>query len=175
MIAHTNSSTLRFIAEDVCLFISDKVPSVVDLRTDYVCVLDIGLFELSLRLADNPHVDLRASNNIVHIRTCSDSARALGQLITYFACDGDLIEPRPVVKEEKSSSEVNNKGENNCLTESTVERVNSLMEDAMLDVNGPQGIVTSELFTFLFNYNFLISFCSIIFLCSEFFYCVFFY
>lgn len=38
----------------------------------------------------NPHVDLRASNNILHIRTCSDTGRALMQLITYFAGDGDL-------------------------------------------------------------------------------------
>lgn len=38
----------------------------------------------------NPHVDLRASNNVLHIRTCSDTGRALMQLITYFAGDGDL-------------------------------------------------------------------------------------
>lgn len=36
-------------------------------------------------------MDLRASNNIVHIRTCPDSARALTDLLAYFAADGDLI------------------------------------------------------------------------------------
>ncbi|KAG8235898.1 hypothetical protein J437_LFUL010128 [Ladona fulva] len=77
MAAQTNTSTLRFIAEDAALFISDKVPSkqpsarrvrlqgdsvessggglAVDLRRDYVCVLDMGLFELSLRLYEGPH------------------------------------------------------------------------------------------------------------------------
>ncbi|XP_075223558.1 autophagy-related 2 [Lycorma delicatula] len=142
MIAKTNSSTLRFIAEEVCLFISDKTSSIVDLQADYVCVLDIGLFELSLRLADNPRVDLRASNNIVHITTCSDSARALGQLITYFACDGDLVEQKSFPKEEKCSDLDNETI--NTLSDSTAERVNSLMEDAMLDVHGPQGIVLRD-------------------------------
>ena len=34
--------------------------------------------------------DLRASNNILHVRTCSDSCRALADLIKYMASDGDL-------------------------------------------------------------------------------------
>ena len=98
--AQTSTSTLRFIAEDAALFISDKTGSQsVDLRKDYVCVLDLGLFELSLRLCDRaadqkrggPRVDLRASNNVLHIRTCADSGKALTELLTYFASDGDLI------------------------------------------------------------------------------------
>lgn len=36
-------------------------------------------------------MDLRASNNILHIRTCPDSARALTELLSYFAGDGDLV------------------------------------------------------------------------------------
>lgn len=102
--AQANSSTLRFIAEECYLFLSDKGPpkgrilsiAPVDLRRDYVCVVELSLFELSLKLTDKqkkgPHIDLRASNNIVHIRTCADTARALMQLITYFATDGDLAQ-----------------------------------------------------------------------------------
>lgn len=102
--AQVNTSTLRFIAEECYLFLSDKAPpksrmpsiAPVDLRRDYICVVELSLFELSLRISDRqrgvPHIDLRASNNIVHIRTCSDTARALMQLITYFATDGDLIQ-----------------------------------------------------------------------------------
>ncbi|KAL1129547.1 hypothetical protein AAG570_012492 [Ranatra chinensis] len=144
--ARTKTSTLRFIAEDANLFISDKISQrvPVDLRLDYISVIELGLFELSLRLSDlssSPKVDLRASNNVLHIRTCSDSAHALAQLITYFASDGDLSK-----SEEKKKSKANeeilvqtiteNENLDIDLTESTVERVNVMMEDAMKDVNG---------------------------------------
>lgn len=135
--ARTSCSTLRFIAEDAFLFISDKMSPTVELRLDYVCVLDLGLFELSVRMSDSPRVDLRASNNVLHIRTCSDSARALAQLITYFASYGDLEETQPpntnnkVARAEPTVDIQNNAI--NTLSESTVERVNILMEDAMID------------------------------------------
>lgn len=35
---------------------------------------------------------MRLSNNIVHIRTCADSCKALADLIRYFAVNGDLGE-----------------------------------------------------------------------------------
>ncbi|XP_033188946.1 autophagy-related 2 [Bombus vancouverensis nearcticus] len=140
--AHTNTSTLRFIAEDIALFISNKLGKGVDLRRDYVCVMDVGLFELSLRLNDKmcggaPRVDLRASNNMLHVRTCSDSARALIQLLTYFANDGDLL---PNMETAESSITVPSSGDEesllgneciNTLSKSQVERVNSLMKEAM--------------------------------------------
>lgn len=141
--AQTNTSTLRFIAEDVALFISDKIGSGVDLRRDYVCVMDLGLFELSLRLNEKmcggaPRVDLRASNNVLHVRTCSDSGRALTQLLTYFANDGDLM---PFTKSTdniivpNSAEEESLLGDEsiNVLSKSQEERVNSLMVDAMED------------------------------------------
>lgn len=140
--AHTNTSTLRFIAEDIALFISNKLGKGVDLRRDYVCVMDVGLFELSLRLNDKmcggaPRVDLRASNNMLHVRTCSDSARALIQLLTYFANDGDLL---PNMETTESTITVPSSGDEesllgneciNTLSKSQVERVNSLMKEAM--------------------------------------------
>ena len=46
-----------------------------------------------------PKMDLRASNNIVHLRTCSDSCAALGELIVYIANYGDLAESEEEVAE----------------------------------------------------------------------------
>ncbi|XP_072742677.1 autophagy-related protein 2 homolog B [Anoplolepis gracilipes] len=153
--AQTNTSTLRFIAEDVALFISNKLmreKSGVDIKRDYVCVMNFGLFELSLRLNERmyggtPRVDLRASNNVLHIRTCSDSGRALMQLLTYVANDGDLqqqsnnsatshdsTESIPTtVPPTTTTYEENLLGVEsiNTLSRSQVERVYSLMEDAL--------------------------------------------
>lgn len=140
--AQTNTSTLRFIAEDIALFISNKIGKHVNLKQDYVCVMDVGLFELSLRLNDKmcggaPRVDLRASNNVLHVRTCSDSGRALIQLLTYFANDGDLI---PNTENIESMCTIPSSGDEesllgdesiNTLSKSQVERVNTLMEEAM--------------------------------------------
>ncbi|CAL7949589.1 unnamed protein product [Xylocopa violacea] len=139
--AHTNTSTLRFIAEDIALFVSNKIGKSVDLKRDYVCVMDVGLFELSLRLNDKmcggaPRVDLRASNNVLHVRTCSDSGRALIQLLTYFANDGDLL-PNTETSESttvpSSGDEESLLGDEciNTLSKSQVERVNNLMKEAM--------------------------------------------
>ncbi|KAK0093179.1 hypothetical protein PV326_014144 [Microctonus aethiopoides] len=142
--AKTNTSTLRFIAEDVALFLSEKLGNHVDLKRDYVCVIDLGLFELSLRLNEKmcggaPRVDLRASNNVLHVRTCSDSGRALTQLLTYFASDGDLVANNAGSTESiavpSSGDEESLLGDEsiNTLSKSQEERVNSLMEEAMED------------------------------------------
>jgi autophagy-related protein 2 len=160
--AQTNTSNLRFIAEDMALFISDKVGKVVDLRRDYVCVMDLGLFELSLRLNEKmcggaPRVDLRASNNVLHVRTCSDSGRALMQLLTYFASDGDLtpnsgsMESITVPSSEDGESLLGDEGIH-FLSKSQVERVNSLMEEAMEDT--VKGERTSEFFPLCFFFIF---------------------
>lgn len=64
LIAATNTSCLRFLAQECTLFLSyingtkvnvpvpqddDKLP---DVNKDYICVIDVGLFELSLRMED---------------------------------------------------------------------------------------------------------------------------
>lgn len=141
--AQTNTSTLRFIAEDLALFISDKLGNHVDLRRDFVCVMDLGLFELSLRLNEKmcggaPRVDLRASNNCLHVRTCADSGSALMQLLTYFASDGDIasnLDTSDTISVPGSGDEETLLGDEsvNNLSKSQVERVNSLMEEAMED------------------------------------------
>ncbi|KAL0869015.1 hypothetical protein ABMA27_007335, partial [Loxostege sticticalis] len=112
LIAETNTSCLRFLAQECTLFLAhlnmakpnarvpqddDKHP---DVNKDYVCVIDLGLFELSLRMDDKanpsseqPQVDLSASNNMVNLYTCWDSASALCRLLTYVASDGDSQPP----------------------------------------------------------------------------------
>ncbi|XP_043255081.1 autophagy-related protein 2 homolog A [Colletes gigas] len=153
--AYTNTSTLRFIAEDMALFISNKLGKDVDLKRDYVCVMDVGLFELSLRLSERmfgaaPRVDLRASNNVLHVRTCSDSGCALIQLLTYFANDGDLIPNTENIESiiaPSSGDEESLLGEEsiNTLSKSQMERVNTLMEEAMKEnVNGTDASVDSK-------------------------------
>lgn len=59
--------------------------------------MDLDLFELALRTSTGqdpryPKMDLRASNNVLHIRTCADSCIALQRLLTYLAVDGDLAD-----------------------------------------------------------------------------------
>ncbi|XP_052756582.1 autophagy-related protein 2 homolog A isoform X3 [Galleria mellonella] len=112
LIAETNTSCLRFLAQECTLFLmhvhgtkphvavpqdDDKLP---DVTKDYVCVVDVGLFELSVRREDKnnapseqPQVDLSASNNMVSLYTCWDSASALCRLLTYAAADGDSQPP----------------------------------------------------------------------------------
>ncbi|KAG5882217.1 hypothetical protein JTB14_024728 [Gonioctena quinquepunctata] len=151
--AQANSSTLRFIFEECGLFLSEKAPpkrgvassAPVDLRRDYISVIELGLFELSLRTNDkrsgiNPHIDLRASNNVLNIHTCSDSGRMLMQLITYFANDGDISQalpptesspfssPRHHVEQELVSVEPQDISN---LSKSQHEHVNNLLGEAM--------------------------------------------
>ncbi|XP_060533459.1 autophagy-related protein 2 homolog B isoform X2 [Cylas formicarius] len=160
--AASNFSTLRFIFEDCNLFISDKAPpkngipssTKVDLAKDYVNVVKLGLFEISLKTTDkkvgvNPHIDFRASNNLLHIRTCSDSGRALMQLITYFANDGDLL-PDLSKRESVSSSpkhvtdeDLINVKQDISLTKSQQDHISELLVDAMEDSNGTDESETS--------------------------------
>nr|CAD7434456.1 unnamed protein product [Timema monikensis] len=168
--AQTNSSTLRFIAEDAALFITDKIgakyqSSPVDLRKDYVCVVDLGLFELSLRLcdktsgqnSDSPRVDLRASNNVLHVHTCSDSAKALTELLIYFSMDGDMLQSDSQCSHSKCDQILVNTGnipvddnqnDSNNLSKSQVDHVHHLMEEAMKDTHGTHQGEKSESSTF---------------------------
>lgn len=58
--ASANCSTLRFIFEECGLFLSEKAPpkngiastAPVELKRDYVNVVQLGLFELSLKTSD---------------------------------------------------------------------------------------------------------------------------
>ena len=104
--------------------------------------MDLGLFELSLKFNESmcegaPRVDLRASNDCLQVRTCADSARALMELLTYFASDGDLaqnIDNSDTISVPGSGNEeilVGDEGYN--LSKSQIEWFNNQMEDAMED------------------------------------------
>lgn len=93
-------------------------------------------------MSESPRVDLRASNNVLHVRTCSDSARLLAQLIVYLASYGDLgdlsaSEPppsnTPTTTATTTAATSTATAAADLLSESTVQRVNTLMEEAMID------------------------------------------
>uniref|UniRef100_A0A182PNM0 Autophagy-related protein 2 n=1 Tax=Anopheles epiroticus TaxID=199890 RepID=A0A182PNM0_9DIPT len=124
-ITTSSSLTLNFIAEDVTLSLAPQQIAVsapggkdssssssssshqvaqnsskitVLPSNELVCVVEVGLFEISLMLNERvtvkfPKFDLRTAINDVHVRTCADSARALAQLIGYLATEGDLLLP----------------------------------------------------------------------------------
>ncbi|XP_044263557.1 autophagy-related protein 2 homolog A isoform X3 [Tribolium madens] len=170
--AEVNTSTLRFIAEECGLFLSQKgvkktvlpYTGPVDLKRDYVNVIDLGLFEISLKTSDKknfdtPHFDLRASNNIIHIRTCADSARALTQLIKYLANYGDLVLPDDSTSNGSTFSSPRHLPEHELvsvepqeitnLSESQHQQIHDLIQDALEDVDqNTQNQVKSDLYTY---------------------------
>lgn len=100
IVARSKASTLQIVSEDVAFFISARLSKAenFDLMSNYICVMDLGVFELSLKFSkgskqsnasNQPEVDLRMAVNVIHIRTCADSAFALCRLISYIASDGD--------------------------------------------------------------------------------------
>ncbi|CAB1325069.1 unnamed protein product [Coregonus sp. 'balchen'] len=102
IIVDTATFHLRFILDDSAMYLSDKCESdVVDLRRDYVCVLDIDLLELAVTTwkgsdtgkLSQPLFELRCSNNMVHLHTCADSCAALVNMLQYLVSQGDLHPP----------------------------------------------------------------------------------
>uniref|UniRef100_A0A8C2CPF3 Autophagy related 2A n=1 Tax=Cyprinus carpio TaxID=7962 RepID=A0A8C2CPF3_CYPCA len=102
IIVDTATFHLRFILDDSALYLSDKCESdTVDLRRDYVCVLDIDLLELAITTwkgtdsskLTQPLFELRCSNNVVHVHTCADSCAALVNMLQYLVSQGDLHPP----------------------------------------------------------------------------------
>uniref|UniRef100_A0A8C4W0J5 Autophagy related 2A n=1 Tax=Gopherus evgoodei TaxID=1825980 RepID=A0A8C4W0J5_9SAUR len=102
IIVDTSIFLLRFILDDSAIYLSDKCDvEMVDLRKDYVCVLDVDLLELVITTwkgsADGkltqPLFELRCSNNVVHLHTCADSCAMLANLIQYVVNHGDLHPP----------------------------------------------------------------------------------
>ncbi|KAM8909877.1 autophagy-related protein 2 homolog A [Spinachia spinachia] len=102
IIVDTATFHLRFILDDSALYLSDKCETdTVDLRRDYVCVLDIDLLELAITTwkgsdtgkLSQPLFELRCSNNVVHVHTCADSCAALVNMLQYLVSQGDLHPP----------------------------------------------------------------------------------
>uniref|UniRef100_A0A665XFI8 Autophagy related 2A n=1 Tax=Echeneis naucrates TaxID=173247 RepID=A0A665XFI8_ECHNA len=102
IIVDTATFHLRFILDDSALYLSDKCETdTVDLKRDYVCVLDIDLLELAITTwkgsdtgkLSQPLFELRCSNNVVHLHTCADSCAALVNFLQYLVSQGDLHPP----------------------------------------------------------------------------------
>ncbi|XP_037027616.1 autophagy-related protein 2 homolog B [Bradysia coprophila] len=148
--------TLRFIAEDGTMCLApqkrpdaqtenkNKGNTVISVlpASELVCVLDLELFEISLRLNDKatvsfPKLDLRTTVNGVYLRTCSDSAEILGQFITYLANEGDLVGPTDQSDENEMPSDeelLSTKATTRPRQEISAtqhERIKTLMEEAM--------------------------------------------
>lgn len=148
--------TLRFIAEESSMCLAphttrvptDKVSrnnTVISVlpASELVSLLDLELFEISLRLNDKPTAsypkfDLRATMNGVFLRTCSDSAEVLAQFITYLANEGDLAgknddsdETEIPNNEELLSTKTTTRPPRPEITATQHERIKSLMEEAM--------------------------------------------
>ncbi|XP_023559729.1 autophagy-related protein 2 homolog A isoform X3 [Octodon degus] len=105
IVMDTSTFLLRFILDDSALYLSDKCEvETLDLRRDYVCVLDVDLLELVIKTwkgstegkLSQPLFELRCSNNVVHIHSCADSCALLANLLQYVMSAGDLHpQPRP--------------------------------------------------------------------------------
>ncbi|XP_056139851.1 autophagy-related protein 2 homolog A isoform X2 [Lampris incognitus] len=102
IIVDTATFHLRFILDNSALYLSDKFETdTVDLRRDYICVLDIDLLELAITTwkgsdtgkLSQPLFELRCSNNVVHLHTCADSCASLVNLLQYLVSQGDLHPP----------------------------------------------------------------------------------
>lgn len=102
IVMDTSTFLLRFILDDSALYLSDKCEvENLDLRRDYVCVLDIDLLELVIKTwkgstegrLSQPLFELRCSNNVVHVHSCADSCALLVNLLQYVTSSGDLHPP----------------------------------------------------------------------------------
>ncbi|XP_025214010.1 autophagy-related protein 2 homolog A isoform X1 [Theropithecus gelada] len=102
IIVDTSTFLLRFILDDSALYLSDKCEvETLDLRRDYVCVLDVDLLELVIKTwkgstegkLSQPLFELRCSNNVVHVHSCADSCALLVNLLQYVMSTGDLHPP----------------------------------------------------------------------------------
>lgn len=94
--ASANYSTLRFIFEECGLFLSEKSPprsgvastASVDLKRDYVNVIQLGLFELSLKTSDKVifsifYCYLTETNSTRHLHK-TESESASTKIICFF-------------------------------------------------------------------------------------------
>ncbi|XP_017466470.1 PREDICTED: autophagy-related protein 2 homolog B [Rhagoletis zephyria] len=148
VISSVNGCNLRFIIEEFILSIapckeSTKHEKILIESRYLVPVLDIGLFDISLRLNENssgkhPKFDLRCSVNDAHLRTCSDSGKALAQLIEHLAMDGDSLETDQNETGGTSQKSENYEIESSFLDEPNQsqqewqqERVNLMMAEAL--------------------------------------------
>uniref|UniRef100_UPI00398F3EA5 autophagy-related protein 2 homolog B-like isoform X2 n=1 Tax=Pristiophorus japonicus TaxID=55135 RepID=UPI00398F3EA5 len=138
-------STLRIIIDDAALYLSEKCsPTVVNLKKDYVRVLDMGVLEFRITASKpsaegerlQPRFELRCSSDVIHIRTCSDSCAALMNLIQYVASYGDLHPPCKFQDTPGAAAQRSRAGSGDsapCSTSGLAEAEQKLLQDLMID------------------------------------------
>ncbi|XP_041070018.1 autophagy-related protein 2 homolog B-like isoform X3 [Carcharodon carcharias] len=149
-------STLRIIIDDAALYLSEKCHSVaVNLKQDYVRVLDMGLLEFRITASKptaererfQPRFELRCSSDVIHIRTCSDSCAALMNLIQYVASYGDLHPPSKLHTTPGAAAQRSRAGSGDstaCRTSGLAEAEQKLLRDLMIDAMEEMDILPSS-------------------------------
>ncbi|XP_069771921.1 autophagy-related protein 2 homolog B-like isoform X4 [Narcine bancroftii] len=140
-----NCSTLRIIIDDAALYLSEKCHNAgVNLKKDYVRVLDMGLLEFRITASKpteeeerlQPRFELRCSSDVIHVRTCSDSCAALMNLIQYVASYGDLHPPCKFQGTPRAATHRNRVGSGDstaCRPSGLAEAEQKLLRDLMID------------------------------------------
>ncbi|XP_028410274.1 autophagy-related protein 2 homolog B-like [Dendronephthya gigantea] len=135
----SKTSILRFIIDNAVMLISNNQNETTNVVKDYVSVADVDLLELSINTVNDeemksPKRTLTLSNNIVHVRTCSDSLSAVLDIVRYIVSDGDL----PIDTTVQSNHILNTDEGKEIVDDSPVEQRNAedgclhdLMSDAM--------------------------------------------
>lgn len=84
----------------------------------------------------DPLVDIRIACNMIHIRSCSDSANAMIELLKYVLTDGDLQPPTNEIS--RSSTPVERKRNDRpirILNDDTTNNVQSTVDDVNIKLN----------------------------------------
>ncbi|CAF3761845.1 unnamed protein product [Rotaria sordida] len=102
-VKNSKTTLLELNLDDWAIYLSKQKRDryKIDLLNDYICIISGGAFEIKLCFNEpventpitNPLVDIRIACNMIHIRSCSDSANALIELLKYVLTDGDLQQP----------------------------------------------------------------------------------
>ncbi|OWK17105.1 hypothetical protein Celaphus_00013306 [Cervus elaphus hippelaphus] len=104
IVMDTSTFLLRFILDDSALYLSDKCEmETLDLRRDYVCVLDVDLLELVIKTwkgntedkLSQPLFELRCSNNAMHVHSCADSCALLASPVSVYLFPGERSGAHP--------------------------------------------------------------------------------
>lgn len=138
VVENTCETLFRFIIEESALYFKKNNLSNNSIK-NYVCVVDSGLIDLYMKLADEGNINFRASNNIITIRACSDSLNALSNLIASFVTSNNIT---PSLDDElppySPSAQFSNRdidGHKNLLKEEIDKEVLDTMSDKPAEEN----------------------------------------
>ncbi|CAF0936928.1 unnamed protein product [Adineta steineri] len=100
IVKSSKTTLIEINLEDWAIYLSKQKRDrhQIDLLNDYISVINGGAFEIKLYFNEptenmpmnDPLLDIRIACNMIHIRTCSDSANALSELLKYVVTHGDL-------------------------------------------------------------------------------------